>query len=70
MNVPKVNNKDELPLMLNASLIKDILGLSLSGAYALMQQKDFPVLRIGGKLLSPRDKFFEWIDKKTLGKGD
>ena len=67
MNIPKINNKDELPLMLNAFLIKDILGLSLSGTYALMKQKDFPTIRIGGKLLSPRDKFFEWIDKKTSG---
>ena len=64
---PKIKSKDELPLMLNANQVKDVLGLSLSGAYALMQQKDFPSIRVGGKILTPRDKFFEWIEKKTSG---
>ena len=58
---------DELPLMLNAETIKNVLGISLSSAYELMHKKDFPSIKIGNRLIVPKDKFREWIDKKSGG---
>lgn len=58
---------DELPLMLNAETIKNVLGISLTSAYELMHEKDFPSIKIGSRIIVPKDKFREWIDKKSGG---
>ena len=58
---------DELPLMLNAETIKNVLGISLTSAYELMHEKDFPSIKIGSRIIVPKDKFREWIDKKSSG---
>ncbi len=48
---------DELPLFLQADLISDVLGISISSAYELMHEKGFPALRIGNRIVVPREKF-------------
>ena len=58
---------DELPLMLNAETLKNVLGISLTSAYELMHEKDFPSITIGGRIIVPKDKFREWIDRKSGG---
>ena len=58
---------DELPLMLNAETVKNVLGISISSAYELMHEKDFPSIKIGNRLIVPKDKFRDWIDKKSSG---
>lgn len=58
---------DELPLMLNAETIKNVLEISLTSAYELMHEKDFPSIKIGSRIIVPKDKFRDWIDKKSGG---
>ena len=58
---------DELPLILNAEIVKNVLGMSISSAYELMHEKDFPSIKIGNRIIVPKDKFREWIDKKSGG---
>ena len=58
---------DELPLMLNAEMVKNVLGISISSAYELMHEKDFPSIKIGSRIIVPKDKFRDWIDKKSGG---
>ncbi len=58
---------DELPLMLNAEMVKNVLGISISSAYELMHEKDFPSIKIGNRIIVPKDKFRDWIDKKSSG---
>ena len=55
-------NYDELPLFLNASMVAGLLGVSPSSAYELMHEKDFPSLRIGNRLLVPKDQFQIWVE--------
>ena len=55
-------NYDELPLFLNANMVAGLLGGSPSSAYELMHEKDFPSLRIGNRLLVPRDQFQIWVE--------
>ena len=54
-------NYDELPLVLNAKDVSEVLGLSLAGTYELMREKDFPAKRIGKRIIVPRDEFLEWL---------
>ena len=58
---------DELPLILNAETIKNVLGISLTSAYELMHEKNFPSIKIGSRIIVPKDKFRDWIDKKSGG---
>ena len=58
---------DELPLMLNAEIVKNVLGISLTSAYELMHEKGFPSIKVGSRIIVPKDKFREWIDKKSGG---
>lgn len=37
------------------------MGISLPKAYALVKESDFPVIRIGTRILVPTDAFKEWL---------
>ena len=52
---------DEMPLFLNAEMVAKALGV----AYELMHEKDFPALKIGSRLLVPKEKVRQWVDSKT-----
>ena len=56
---------DVLPLFLNAETTAKLLGISISGMYELMHEKGFPVLKIGTRLVVPREKFREWVEQNV-----
>lgn len=58
---------DELPLFLNAKMVADVLGVSPSSGYELMREKDFPALKVGSRIVVPREKFVAWVERKTGG---
>ena len=62
-----MNNYENLPTVLNANQLSEVLGISRAGAYQLLHQSCFPTLRIGKRLLVPRDKLIAWIDRNTGG---
>lgn len=51
---------DDLPLFLNAGTIAKVLGISVAGSYELMHGSDFPVLKIGNRMVVPKEKFISW----------
>lgn len=58
---------DELPLMLSVPEMAAVLGISRAGAYELVRGKGFPALKIGSRIVVPKEKFIGWIDRQTLG---
>ena len=44
-----------------------VLGVSPSSGYELMHQPDFPVLRVGNRMVVPKEKFILWVEKHTGG---
>ena len=56
---------EELPLMLSVPERAAALGLSRAGAYELARSEGFPALRIGTRIVIPKDKLQEWVDKQT-----
>ena len=58
---------DDLPLFLNASLVAQVLGVSPSTAYELMHDPGFPVLRVGSRMVVPKEKFAQWVDTQSGG---
>ena len=58
---------DELPLFLNATTVAKVLGVSPSSGYELMHEPDFPVLKIGSRMVVPKEQFVEWVLRHTQG---
>ena len=58
---------DELPLFLSAKNVAELLGISISSAYELMQERGFTVLKIGSRKVVPKEKFREWVESFTGG---
>ena len=56
---------DELPLFLNVETVANVLGIAMSSTYELMKEKDFPALRVGNRLIVPKEKFIAWVEMKT-----
>lgn len=52
---------DDLPLFLNAAMVARVLGVAPSSAYELMHEKDFPTLRVGSRMVVPKEQFIEWV---------
>ena len=60
---------DDLPLFLNAAMVSQVLGISAAISYELMHEKDFPVLKIGSRMVVPKEKFIAWVGQNTKGGG-
>ena len=56
---------EQLPCMLNADDIKRYMRISRAEAYQQMHSEGFPLIRIGKRMLAPRDKFLEWVEDKV-----
>lgn len=56
---------DELPLFLNAKTVAKLLCISISSSYELMHEKGFPSLRIGSRLIVPKERFREWVEENA-----
>ncbi len=60
--LPEFKNNDELPLTMNAKDVAGYLNISLSCAYQVMNSRDFPVLKIGKRLIVTRQHFLDWLE--------
>ena len=60
-------NYEELPLFLNSETVAKTLGVSPSSAYELMHEPDFPILRIGNRMVVPTEQFIQWVTEHTGG---
>ena len=58
---------EEMPMILSAGDLGAFLGLSRGKVYELLNSRDFPTLRIGKRMMVPKDKFLNWIDQNTGG---
>ena len=56
---------EDLPLMLSVPEMGAALGISRAGAYELARSEGFPALRIGTRIVIPKEKLQEWVDKQT-----
>ena len=58
---------DQLPVFLNAEMVAMVLGISISSAYELMHEASFPALRVGCRIVVPKEKFCQWVEAQTGG---
>ena len=59
----------ELPLFLNADTVAKTLGVSPASGYELLHEDGFPSLRIGSRIVVPKEAFIRWVEAHTGGAG-
>lgn len=62
MRKTQYTSYDQLPLMLSVPEVAAVLGISRAGAYELVRAEGFPALKIGSRIVVPKEKFLSWID--------
>ena len=67
MKVSEFKDYSELPLFLNADTVAKALGVSPSSGYELMHDPGFPILKIGNRMVVPKEKFIQWVEQRTSG---
>ena len=67
MKISEYKSYDDLPLFLNAAVVAKTLGIAPPSAYELMHEADFPVLKIGNRIVIPKAKFIQWVEQHTKG---
>ena len=55
----------DLPVTLSVKEVAAVLGISRAGAYELVHSASFPKVKIGKRILVPKDKFIEWLDAQV-----
>jgi excisionase family DNA binding protein len=58
---------ENYPTVLNAAQLAEILNVSKATAYQLLHMESFPTLRIGKRLMVPKEKMVRWIDENSGG---
>ena len=58
---------NDLPLFLNAATVAKALGVSPSSGYELLHQEGFPSLRVGNRIVVPKEQFIQWVQQNTEG---
>lgn len=67
MKLSEYKSYDDLPLFLNAEMVAQVLGVSPSSGYELMREPGFPVLRVGSRMVVPKEQFIRWVTEHTEG---
>ena len=67
MKESEYRSYDDLPLFLNAETVAKVLGVSPASGYELMHEPGFPVLRIGNRMVVPKEQFIQWVKEHTGG---
>ena len=58
---------DELPLMLSVADVSAVLGISRAGAYELVKTDGFPSMKLGARIIVPKEAFISWIKRQSSG---
>jgi len=65
MDLTTYKSYDELPAVLTAKDVAQVLRISRSFAYALMTKENFPSLNVGKRIVSPKTLFIKWLEEEA-----
>lgn len=58
-----IKSFDELPIMLQASHVRQVLGLSSGKAYQVMHSEGFPTQYFGKRMMVLKSDLMEWLEQ-------
>ena len=56
-----------MPHFRNARMVAQVLCVSISSAYELLNDPGFPTLRVGSRMVVPKEKFIQWAEGQSGG---
>ena len=56
---------EDMPDVMDARQLAQLLQISRAGAYNLLNSEDFPTLRIGKRKLVMKDDLIRWLKSRT-----
>ena len=65
--ISRCKSLEDLPVYLSVDQLAALLGISRAGAYTYVHTDGFPLLRIGKRMLVPRDQLLAWLDAQAEG---
>ena len=65
MDEVRFKSFDDLPLTLTVMEVAEALRISRAGGYDLVRTEGFPALKIGSRIVIPKEKFIQWMDENT-----
>ena len=66
----KYKSFDELPLMLTVEELAGVLGIGIAHAYEVARRRDFPTIKIGSRIIVPRDRLIQWLEEQADQKSE
>ena len=66
----RINNYDELPLVLNVTDIQRLMGISRASACELVRTPGFPAARSGRLIKVSKKAFFDWLEQGAVHQND
>jgi hypothetical protein len=65
MQAPEYTIKsfNDLPAVFGVHTMSQILGLSLSISYHIVRTDGFPMVKVGKRILIPKEKFVNWFNQ-------
>ena len=66
----KYKSFDELPLMLTVEDVAGVLGIGIAHAYEVARRRDFPTIKIGSRIIVPRDRLIQWLEEQANQKSE
>ena len=67
MKASPYQNFEQLPFMLSVPELAATLDISRAAAYDLTRSQGFPALRIGKRIVVPKEQLHQWIRQKLPG---
>jgi len=52
---------DDLPAMIKVKDLAAVMGINENSAYSLVKKKGFPSIKVGKRILVPREQFKAWL---------
>ncbi len=66
----RINNYEDLPLVLNVTDIQRVMGISRASAYELVRTPGFPAARSGRLIKVSKKAFFDWLEHGGTADGN
>ncbi|WP_066639194.1 helix-turn-helix domain-containing protein [Desulfolucanica intricata] len=61
-----IKGHNDLPMIMTVELTAQVLGLNKGTVYEMIRQKRIPAVKVGRRLLVPRDALLDWITKEAM----
>ncbi len=61
-DIKLISSKEELPLFMTVQDVAIVMRINKTKAYELAKSEGFPSMRLGKRIIVPKESFLEWVE--------